>query len=269
MVKLYPIRLFFQKLLLASFLIFGSSQVMGQIGNDALFNQTDRGFGFGDGPNGTVLATRSYPDGRVLIAGAFSRYSGATRNGIARLKGINGLDSTFQIGSGFEGGIPQEIALQADGRILVVGSFTTFNGQPANRIVRLLQDGTRDPSFNLAGTGPSGELTDVKVLPSGLIYVGGNFGTFNGLPIGSVARLLPNGGLDPGFSAGPGGPATGGSVEDIEVFNDGSVLVAGKFNGTLNGLPATVLIRFQANGSLFPGFIIPACNGRDIYEFWR
>jgi uncharacterized delta-60 repeat protein len=261
MVKLYSIRIFFQQLLFAPLLILGSSMVMAQIGSDALFNPTDRGFGYGDGPNGIVLATKAYNDGRVLIAGAFTRYSGANRKGIARLKGANGLDSTFQIGSGFEGGFPQKMALQADGRILVVGSFTSYNGLPANRIVRLLPDGTRDPSFDLAGTGPSGDLKEVIILPGGSIYVAGNFATFNGLPIGGIARLFSNGQPDPAFSPGTGGPGTNGSVEDLEVFNDGSVLVAGKFNGTFNSTPSSILIRLQSNGSLFPGFVIPACNG--------
>ncbi len=37
--------------------------------NDTTFNPTDRGFGFGDGPNFTVKATAIQSDGKIIIGG--------------------------------------------------------------------------------------------------------------------------------------------------------------------------------------------------------
>jgi hypothetical protein len=36
---------------------------------------------------------------------------------------------------------------QADGKIIVVGSFTKYNTTTSNRVVRLLADGSLDPTL--------------------------------------------------------------------------------------------------------------------------
>jgi hypothetical protein len=42
--------------------------------------------------------------------------------------------------------------IQPDGKIMIAGSFTSFNGIDAGRIIRLNSDGLRDATFN-AGSG--------------------------------------------------------------------------------------------------------------------
>src|SRR6185369_13066538 len=59
----------------------------------------------------------------------------------------NLLDTNFNPGSG-PNGLITALALQTDGRILVVGAFTQFNATPRNRVARLNSDGSVDPSFN-------------------------------------------------------------------------------------------------------------------------
>src|SRR5690606_28871940 len=46
---------------------------------------------------------------------------------------------------------------QADGKIIIVGAFSRFDGQPAGRIVRLNTDGTVDPTFNV-GSGANNSI---------------------------------------------------------------------------------------------------------------
>jgi hypothetical protein len=58
-------------------------------------------------------------------------------NRIARLNSDGTLDDTFNTGSGANENV-QSIALQSDGKILIGGSFESFNGTTANRIARLL-----------------------------------------------------------------------------------------------------------------------------------
>src|SRR4028118_657157 len=42
----------------------------------------------------------------------------------------------------------EAVVLQPDGKILIGGSFTEYNGSPASMVVRLNADGTRDTTFN-------------------------------------------------------------------------------------------------------------------------
>ncbi len=238
----------------------------GQLSNDNAFNTTDRGFGFGDGFNGLVSAVQLQADGKVLVGGMFTSYSGAPRRGIARLKGNDkGLDSLFQVGTGFGGGFPGKIAVQPDGHILVVGSFTDYNGTPANHIVRLNPDGSIDNSFSLGGVGPeptSFPLVAVEVLSNGKIMVAGNFSTFNGVDRGLVVRLNSNGTLDLSFDAGSGGLAAGSNLRDMAIQSDGKVLVGGSFmnsfnDSTLLGPLPKLLIRLKSTGGFDPLFIPP------------
>ena len=61
------------------------------------------------------------------------------------------IDETFPAGSGFNAGVTS-IAQQSDGKLIVAGSFTEYNGEAAAGIIRLNLDGTRDTSF-ITGTG--------------------------------------------------------------------------------------------------------------------
>src|SRR5207245_1555798 len=66
------------------------------------------------------------------------------------------------------------LALQPDGRVIVGGRFTSFNGRACDGVVRLNPDGSIDESFRLG----TGQPTDVRALllePDGEIRVGGFF----------------------------------------------------------------------------------------------
>src|SRR5262249_49391786 len=87
-------------------------------------------------------------DGKVLIGGTFATINGSTRNDFARLNADGLLDSTFTVSSGPSGGhgLGGEslgvfgIAIQQDGRVLVCGDFTSFNGTKLNYATRLVAD---------------------------------------------------------------------------------------------------------------------------------
>ena len=66
-------------------------------------------------------------------------------NKIIRIDANGNKDNTFNYGTGFSGSTIGAIVIifQTDGKYLLGGSFTSYNGTPADRIVRLNQDGTR------------------------------------------------------------------------------------------------------------------------------
>lgn len=73
------------------------------------------------GPNaaGPIVALQA--DGKIIIGGAFNSFNGVARNRVARVTSAGVIDLMFfPSGIGF-GGI-QDIVIQADGKILIVGN---------------------------------------------------------------------------------------------------------------------------------------------------
>ncbi len=73
-------------------------------------------------------------DGKIIIGGAFANYSNTARKGIARLNRDGSLDTTFLPGTGATGGDVRGIVILPDNKIIIVGTFTGYNGTGRNRI---------------------------------------------------------------------------------------------------------------------------------------
>ena len=93
--------------------------------------------GFDPNANDTVCVVVVQPDGKILIGGDFTTLSpnggvAVTRNHIARLNPDGTLDTAFNPNATGYSRV-YSIAVQADGKILVGGSFTDIGGQPRNQ----------------------------------------------------------------------------------------------------------------------------------------
>ncbi|MEX2579246.1 MAG: cadherin-like beta sandwich domain-containing protein, partial [Verrucomicrobiales bacterium] len=201
----------------------------------------DTGFAPGDGPGGQVHAVAVQADGKVLIGGAFTHFDGTSRFRIARLNSDGSLDTDFVpdpgVGSGAETTV-YSVAVQADGKILVGGWFTSYDGVPSNRIARLNVDGSLDTGFD-PGDGASSAVYSVAVQADDKVLVGGQFTSFDGVARNRIARLNADGSLDAGFDPGDG---AGGTVRAVAVQADGKVLVGGQFS-TFDGVPSGGIAR--------------------------
>ena len=208
----------------------------------------DERFAAKGGVSGTVRAVAVQPDGRILVGGHFTAVAGRSQNRIGRFKADGGRDPTFKPGRGASG-IVWSLALQSDGRILVAGDFATFDQKACNRLVRLNQDGTVDPDFN-PGSGADAQVFAVAVQPDGRVLVGGDFTRINLVERNRIARLNPDGSLDPTFNPGAG-PNTG--VRCLALQPDGKVLIGGLFT-SVAGVARGRVARLNADGSLDAGF---------------
>jgi uncharacterized delta-60 repeat protein len=215
---------------------------------DHSFNPTDIGFGNGDGANNWVRSTVLQPDGKILIGGSFTAYNGTTRNSIARLNADGSLDASFNPGTGANDWV-HSIALQPDGKILIGGKFTAYNGTTRNRIARLNTDGSLDASFN-PGTGADHWVNSIALQPDGKILIGGEFTAYNGTTSNYIARLNTDGSLDASFN-----PRTGADhwVNSIALQPDGKILIGGYFD-TYNGTTRNRIARLNTDGSLDASF---------------
>jgi uncharacterized delta-60 repeat protein len=181
-------------------------------------------------------------DGKVLIAGSFTKVGGASVRGIARLLPTGLLDSSFNIGTGVNG-VVNAVVLTPEGKVLIGGDFTMVNGIPRTRIALLNADGTVDESFNPAGV-PNSAVNAILVA-HGRIYIGGDFTTIGASVRNRLARLTFDGSLDPEFDPGSG---PNRSVYALAMQSNGQLLVAGAFS-TVNGFSTGGIARLNGDQS--------------------
>jgi uncharacterized delta-60 repeat protein len=185
------------------------------------------------------------PDGKMLIAGLFSLYNGASRNRIACLNSDGSLNSSFNPGSGANSTI-MTMALQYDGKVIIAGSFTSFNGVLRNRIARINGDGSLDSTFN-PGSGANNRIDAVIFQPDGKLVIGGDFTMFDGTPINRIARLNSDGRLDTTFNSGLGANIR---VQSIVHISDSNKYIIGGLFISFNGKTVRRLARLNEFGVL-------------------
>jgi hypothetical protein len=77
-------------------------------------------------------------DGKILADGDFTTWDGATVNHFVRLNADGTRDTAFTTNTGTAANSSvRPLAVQSDGKILLGGFFTTWDGATVNRIVRL------------------------------------------------------------------------------------------------------------------------------------
>jgi uncharacterized delta-60 repeat protein len=192
----------------------------------------------------------------LLLAVAFEVPSAA---------GLGGdLDPSFGDGGRvitvFPGGSDAHaVAIQPDGRIVVVGAAAGPSGRGAFAVARYELDGTLDAAFGDGGTvttsiaGGGGEARSVAIQPDGRIVVAG---TDRDRQHFAVVRYRANGALDPSFGGNgivrtnfPGTPED--VAYDLAIQPDGKIVAVGAAGLEQMGFQ---LVRYRRDGSLDPGF---------------
>jgi uncharacterized delta-60 repeat protein len=210
----------------------------------------DATFNVGTGPNGSVLDAVIQSDGKIVATGGFTTYSGSSSPGIVRINTNGTRDTTFNVGTGFTG-TPFSIAMQSDGKFIVVGAMTNYSGSSITRILRINTDGTRDLSYN-SGTGLPGITYVITIQPDDKTIIGGDFTQYSGSSAVRLARINTDGTRDSTFS--PGGTLNG-TVSAIKLFNDGTMIAGGSFT-SYSGSTSNRLVKINSNGSRDAAFAV-------------
>jgi uncharacterized delta-60 repeat protein len=213
----------------------------------------DSTFQIGSGFNSTVRGITIQKNGKILVGGDFTSYSGVTRNKMVRLNSDGSIDGNFLMGTGISGGLNYVYNFyeQTDGKILVAGSFTSYNGVSRNKLVRLTSGGTVDNTFQI-GTGFNTGATHINCVQSnGKILIGGSFTSYSGVTKNRIVRLDFTGATDNSFgvTSGTTGFNTGAPFAGLITLNN-KILIAGNFT-TYNGVPAGGLIILNDDGSIY------------------
>ncbi len=193
-------------------------------------------------------------DGKIVIGGDFSQVNGAARNGLARVNANGSTDASFGLLLNFSAPATK-VAVQPDGKILIVGGFQFVNGTPKSGFVRLRPDGAIDESFATDGFSNNGfsGISALAPLADGKILIAGGFQTVNGQPINRLARLRADGSLDPDFNIGTG---PDNPISLMGVQSDGKIILAGIFT-SFNGINYRGIVRLNPNGSVDQTFTPP------------
>ncbi len=202
---------------------------------------------------GQAYALAVQPDNKTIVAGSFSFANSSSRTNIARFNVDGTTDTAFDPGTGFNQ-VPSRIVVQSDGKILVAGPFTTFNGSSVSGLVRLNSNGSLDAAFAPVLTGVNG----TELEPDGKILVFGSFTLVNGIAKQRLARLNSDGSLDNTFNAQI---ASGGVYSAIQEAG-GQYIVGGAFSG-VDGFNRSNLVRLNTNGSIDLNFTatgVPTIN---------
>jgi uncharacterized delta-60 repeat protein len=202
------------------------------------------------GANNTIKTTVLQPDGKILIGGNFTLYNGIKINRIARLNSDGSLDKTFKCGTGANDCV-RTIALQNDGKIVIGGSFSTYNEINTVSLARLNADGSFDENFK-SKIGENLEVNCVLVQPDGKYFVGGFFNNKIGSSKNCITRLNPDGTLDKDFKIGlgiEGNDSVPPTVISAILQPNGKIIIGGGFN-YYNGIKSNGIVRLNSNGSL-------------------
>lgn len=197
----------------------------------------DTSFNPGTGANGSVNAVTLQNDGKVLVGGSFTSINGTIRNRIARLNANGSLDTSFNPSTGANSPVTS-LALQGDGKMLVGGGFTSFNGTARYYLARVNADGTLDTTFT--GIGAGDWVYSLALQSDGRVIVGGSFTGMNGTTRNRIARLNANGSLDTSLT----GTGADNTVYALAMQSDGKVLAGGAFT-SINGAVRSYLVRLD------------------------
>jgi len=239
----------------------------------------DETFNVGDGFNREVHSIVIQPDDKILVGGDFSTYSGQNYNSIVRLNTDGSIDETFVIGNGFilyseiiiGNALVSKITINpSDGKILVVGNFTSYNDISCNKIIKLNLDGSIDEAFTTDYEFRY-LLKTITIQNDGKILVGGT---------NTVNRLNSNGSIDETFNVTLVGLQGGFALSftsnplqsvphepslcsDIAIQSDGKIILSGQFS-SVNEINKNNICRIENSSDGVIDFQIKLLNGQEF-----
>lgn len=267
-----------QTLLLFSTIFFVPQIALAQAGSlDSTFNAAGyvtTAIDNGD-DNGNAMAIQA--DGKIVVAGesyngndfdvALSRFNvdGTIDNSF----GTNGK-VTVNLGNIYDTG--KSVAIQVDGKIVVVGNFiSALTGLFKLCVLRFNSNGTPDNTFTSGGIDSiavgtySVQANSTALQSDGKIVIAGN--TSNGSDLDFlVIRLNTDGTFDAGFGTNGVVVTQVGNSDDVAnavaIQPDGKIVVAGKTN------TAMAVVRYNSDGTLdntfsSDGKVTTSLNGND------
>ncbi len=220
----------------------------------------DTSFSAGTGFESYVFTLGVQSDGKIIAGGLFTSYDGITCGRICRLNSDGTYDSTFNSGGTGFNGFVKKLHVLSDDSIVVVGGFTSYNGNTWNRIIKLNSDGSHDTSFGTS-EGLNGNVLSLLVTTSEDIYISGYFTEYDlSVSCNGILKLDSSGFIDINFVNNIGSGMDGSFTNSISEGPDGCIVVFPQIGSTFNGFATSGILKLFSNGlinnqiSAYPGF---------------
>lgn len=197
-------------------------------------------FNLSDRLNGDVQDFFVQPDDKIIIVGKFTTCDGISKNKIVRLNADYSIDTSFNVGTGFNGYL-LEVHLLSNGNVLVYGiGVSNYNGTPVSRFTFLSDTGGLVRSFSPIASIFNFNFKAVQ-----------NDGKIIGVQnSSSLIRLNIDGTLDAGFSTG----TANNTIEKAFLQSDGNLIVTGTFT-TYNSIAKRSILKVSSNGTIDNSFV--------------
>lgn len=147
---------------------------------DTNFNAT-----FGD--QTAVYTAALLPDGKMVVGGHTVTTNSVFQQEVVRLHPTGLYDTNFNTGGAGANEKVQSVAVQADGKIVMGGYFSSYNGSPVHHVARLNSDGTLDNTFSAS---VDSWIWTVRIQKDEKILICGGFNSVNGVARKGIARFL-------------------------------------------------------------------------------
>lgn len=181
-----------QIIVAGSFTRFGNAnagRIARLINNGQMDNSFNAGGAGADGDINTI--TYNAATGRIMITGNFQHYNGVAAPGVAMLNTDGTLDATFRFGKVANGSVNYAGQL-SDGKIIVSGSFSSYNGLYRKGFLILNADGSLASGYNNLGAF-LGQITNIYETTSSLgnpaVLILGNFSLFNNETYNGIVKI--------------------------------------------------------------------------------
>ena len=220
--------------------------------------------------NGSANAVTVQANGKIVaVGGSESSGSASDDFALARYNPNGTLDTSFS-GDGKQttdfGGEDEAngVAIQEDGKIIVVGAAGTRHNGIGFALARYNPNGTLDTSFSGDGKQTtefdlgSGQVANAVVVQDDgkIVVVGNAFGPMFSEDF-AIARYNPNGSLDTSFSGDGKQTAsflTTAEANGVAIQGDGKIVVVGTGVDNINGGSEGAIVRYNPNGTLDTSF---------------
>ena len=152
----------------------------------------DPAFNVGTGANNTIFSVRYNTIlKKYVITGNFTQFNGREARGLVVLNSDGSTDNNFKMGD-LGTGIPTFAQILNSGKILVSGSFETYNGVKRSHLLILEANGDALQAYNNIGDFSGSIYTAIETTSSQgypALLLGGSFDQINGKQIRNIVKL--------------------------------------------------------------------------------
>ena len=141
----------------------------------------------------------------------------------------------------FDRGTVNAIAVQADGKVIIGGSFTYVGNTPRNNIARINTDGSLDTTWD---PNPNGSVA-LLLMETGNVYVAGGFTSIGGQSRNGLAKLSTS---DTGTADATWNPTPSAVVHALALDGSGNLYVGGQFT-FIGGLFRNRIAKLSTTGT--------------------